>query len=90
MGGFSKPILHGLCTLGFAVRHLEERYPSLAVQAVKCRFVKHVFPGDLLRTRMWQQSPNKIVFTVSVVEGDGKERLVLSNAAALMKSASKI
>ena len=50
--GFDRPILHGLCTMGFAVRAIlkaycddrPERLTSFAV-----RFTKPVFPGETLR-----------------------------------------
>lgn len=90
VGGFSQPILHGLCTLGYAARHIEEQYPNAFLHSVKCRFVKHVYPGDVLKTRIWQVSPAKVLFNVSVVEKSGKERLVLSNAVALLSNGSRI
>lgn len=54
--GFDRPILHGLCTLGFAGRALlhkccdsnPERFGDLSV-----RFVAPVYPGDLLTTSIW-------------------------------------
>jgi acyl dehydratase len=54
--GFDRPILHGLCTFGFAGRALlhvvcgsdPERF-----LAMECRFSAPVFPGDSLTTSMW-------------------------------------
>ena len=37
---------------------------------VQARFAKHVFPGETLRTEMWQDSPTKIIFQTRVVERD--------------------
>ena len=37
---------------------------------MQARFAKHVFPGETLRTEMWQDSPTKIIFQTRVVERD--------------------
>jgi len=40
MGGFDKPILHGMCSLGFSLRHVMAQYLSSnpdAVKAIKVR-----------------------------------------------------
>jgi hypothetical protein len=57
LGGFDKPILHGLCSLGYAVRHALRRFADndpARVQAVKVpkRALPCVTPGTLLCTRV--------------------------------------
>ncbi|KAJ7535886.1 hypothetical protein O6H91_12G049400 [Diphasiastrum complanatum] len=59
--GFERPILHGLCTLGFAVRAVIRCCAdgdSSKVQSIQCRFVHHVFPGEILVTEMWKDHSN--------------------------------
>jgi acyl dehydratase len=80
-GGFDRPILHGLCTYGFAGRAVlrgacggdERRLRSFAA-----RFSAPVFPGDTLTTRGWKREDGSYLVTVSTQ--DGKQ--VLSNAVA--------
>jgi (3R)-3-hydroxyacyl-CoA dehydrogenase / 3a,7a,12a-trihydroxy-5b-cholest-24-enoyl-CoA hydratase / enoyl-CoA hydratase 2 len=79
--GFSKPILHGLATLGFAVRHVlgalsPEGDPS-RMQGFRVRFSDVVFPGETLRTEMWKEGA-RALFRVSVLE---RQKVVLSNGS---------
>ena len=57
-GGFAAPILHGLCTLGTAVRCIrahasDAEHAPVTATAVKCRFTGPVIPGQTLHIRLW-------------------------------------
>jgi len=71
MGGFSKPILHGLCSYGIAARILLRNYadsdPKL-FKAIKARFAKPVYPGETLLVESWRGENNRIHFEVKVKE----------------------
>ncbi|REE07397.1 acyl dehydratase [Paraburkholderia sp. BL27I4N3] len=55
--GFTRPILHGLCTMGVAC-HAAMRalfdYNASCIRSMRVRFTAPVLPGDTLRTELWQ------------------------------------
>jgi NAD(P)-dependent dehydrogenase (short-subunit alcohol dehydrogenase family) len=74
MAGFDKPIMHGLCTHGFACRALIASLcpgqPEL-VRRFDCRFSKPLYPGVPIETQIWKTSDGKAVWrTVNAETGD--------------------
>ena len=69
IGGFDRPILHGLCTYGFTGRALLKTLCDDDVSRfghIEGRFSSPVMPGDALTVRMWTVEPGRTVFTTSV------------------------
>ncbi|MEN9644574.1 MAG: putative 3-hydroxyacyl-thioester dehydratase [Actinomycetota bacterium] len=69
IGGFDRPILHGLCTYGFTGRALLAEMCGNDVTKfhhVEGRFSSPVMPGDALTVRMWRTGDGEAVFTTSV------------------------
>jgi acyl dehydratase len=83
--GFGRPILHGLCTYGFAgravVRHACGGDPG-KLASFAARFSGVVFPGDTLVTSGWRDDGGR--WAVQVAKPDGT--LVLSHAVAEVRS----
>ena len=69
IGGFDRPILHGLCTYGFTGRALLRELCGNDVTKfhhVEGRFSSPVMPGDALTVKMWRTGDGEAVFTTSV------------------------
>ncbi len=70
--GFDRPILHGLCTYGFAGRALLSRLcenDPARLRAVEGRFSSPVFPGESLTTEIWDLGGGSAVFRVLGADG---------------------
>jgi len=73
LGGFDKPILHGLCSYGFTGRALlhtlcesdPDRFVSMAA-----RFSKPVFPGQTLTVNIWETGDGTAYFQTLNQAGD--------------------
>lgn len=72
MGGFDKPILHGLCTYGFTGRALLHALcgsdPS-RFRSMNGRFSRPVIPGDELTVSMWVDG-NTALFRTTNQDGE--------------------
>ena len=73
--GFEKPILHGLCTFGYAARHVigafcdgDPRY----FKSISVRFAGSVYPGETLVTEMWKEADDRVLFRCRVEERDAE------------------
>jgi len=70
-GDYERPILHGLCTMGFAARAILKRCadndPS-RFDSIGVRFSRPVFPGETLVTEIWRRGKEKIAFQTKVKE----------------------
>ena len=69
MGGFDRPILHGLCTYGFTGRALLHSLcdsESARFKHIEGRFASPVIPGEALTVSMWRIGDGEAVFTTSV------------------------
>lgn len=70
VGGFSTPILHGLCSYGIATRHILKQYCNYdanMIKSIKARFAKPVLPGHTVQTNMWNEG-NRILFNCKIIE----------------------
>ena len=81
-GGFDRPILHGLCTYGFAVRAIIKKLLDGNVARLKefnARFSDTVYPGDTLTTQGWKSDD------AYIIQARTDRSIVLSNARAVIE-----
>lgn len=69
MGGFDRPILHGLCSYGFTGRALLHTLcggdPG-RFRHIEARFSSPVLPGEALTVSMWNTASGEAVFVTAV------------------------
>jgi len=71
--GFERPIMHGLCTMGFACRALVSRQCPGAPEKVRrigCRFKRPLYPGTAIKTLIWVAGEGRALWRV-VRDSDG-------------------
>lgn len=69
LGGFDRPILHGLCSYGFTGRGLLHSVcgsDPARFEHIEARFASPVLPGEALTVRAWDVSATETVFNTSV------------------------
>lgn len=79
--GFPGPLLHGRCTFGiaaWALMRLCGGYDPARLRAMRARFSSPVFPGETLRTEVWQDGAS-VLFRVCV---PARDVVVLSHGIA--------
>ena len=77
--GFSRPILHGLCTYGMAVHALLRavcNYDSSKIRRVAVRFTAPVLPGEAVRFQFWDAGGSRFHIRAHV---DSRSAVVLNN-----------
>lgn len=83
LAGFPKPILHGLCTYGFAGRALLGELAggdASKLTAIAARFSSPVFPGETLTTSIWRTGAGRAVYRTEAGAPDGSNmRVVLDD-----------
>ena len=80
VGGFPKPILHGLCTYGFTGRALLSALcgnEPARFKAMDGRFTSPVLPGEALTIKIWTGEGEDGMAIFQTVGGDG--RVVINN-----------
>ncbi|KAI5120206.1 hypothetical protein M0805_006312 [Coniferiporia weirii] len=83
VGGFDKPILHGLCSMGISGKHVLNTFG--AFEDIKVRFAGVVYPGETLVTEMWKEG-GKVLFVTKVKE---RGTTVLNAAGATLASSGQ-
>lgn len=80
LAGFERPILHGLCTFGVVLKAVTEAVlggEPERVGSYEARFTGHVYPGESLVTRIWEEDGRFLIET----EAKERGKIVLANAA---------
>lgn len=79
--GMDRPILHGLCTFGFAGRAvLDFTGDEARLQRMSARFAGPVWPGDTLDVDVWSTDGKTVRFQVRGRD----DKLVLTNGTATL------
>jgi NAD(P)-dependent dehydrogenase (short-subunit alcohol dehydrogenase family)/acyl dehydratase/putative sterol carrier protein len=67
MAGFEKPIMHGLCTQGYACRALIENLvpgEPEKVRRIECRFRSSLYPGLPIKTLIWRTERGQALWRI--------------------------
>jgi acyl dehydratase len=81
-GGFDRPILHGLCTYGYATRAIIHGLcggDPARFREFQARFAEVVYPGESLTTEAWPAGNGKFI-----IQARTERAVVLRNAYAVV------
>jgi len=82
LGGYDRPILHGLCTFGHVGRAILRSFCGLdpmKLKKLEVRFSGVVFPGETIVTEMWKNAPGQLIVQAKTAE---RGELVIAAASA--------
>jgi len=85
VGGFERPILHGLCTFGNVGRAVIDTYcdgDPTRFRSIKVRFSAPVMPGETIVVQMWKESATDILCEAKVKE---RGLAVVKNARVVLR-----
>ena len=85
LGGFDRPIIHGLCSYGIACKAIVDEVLGGDVTQVaryQARFAGVFFPGETMVTSIWREGKQLLLASKSKERGTP----VLSNAAITLRS----
>jgi acyl dehydratase len=77
--GFSRPILHGLCTFGMAAHAVLRSccgYDPARIRSMAVRFTAPVYPGETVGFQIWRSGPQKLQLRARIV---GRDAVVLNS-----------
>ncbi len=72
--GFDRPIVHGLCSLGYACRMMEKLLvpgEPERIRSIENQFRSVAMPGDAFTLQVWKTAPGEALFRM-VKDSDGK------------------
>ncbi len=84
VAGFPRPILHGMASFGVAAHAILRTfadYHSEQLASIEARFARPVFPGELVRTEMWQDGTD-VAFRCRTVE---RGEIAIDNGLARLR-----
>ncbi|UNS96804.1 MaoC family dehydratase N-terminal domain-containing protein [Streptomyces tubbatahanensis] len=73
LAGFERPILHGLCSYGMALKAVVDEVLGgdvTRVSSYAVRFAGVVYPGETLRVRVWRLDEARLQLTATALERD--------------------
>lgn len=76
--GFTRPILHGLCTFGMAAHAIVKaccEYDAVRIKSMAVRFTAPVYPGETIKFQLWRRD-QKMHLRARI---DARDIVVLNN-----------